>query len=81
MPRPTTSVATSSCILPSRKRLHHAVAGRLLQVAVDHVGGREMLGQPAVDLLGAALGAAEDDRLLRAARASSSRTSRSNFRS
>ena len=44
---------------------HHAIAGRLLKVAVDGVDPLEQAGQPAAHLIGAALRAAEDDRLLR----------------
>ena len=43
--------------------LHHAVAGPLLQVAVDRIDALELVGQAAVDLVRPPLGAAEDDRL------------------
>ena len=65
MPRPTTSVATSTVISPAPEPAHHAVAGGLGQIAVDggHPGDHpaQPLGQP----VGPALGAGEDDALPR----------------
>jgi len=64
MPRPTTSVATRMWTSPGAESLHHVVAGGLDHVAVDGVDAVEELAELAEDAIGAALGAAEDDRLL-----------------
>ena len=65
MPRPTTSVATSSVDLAVAEAAHDAVAGRLLEVAVDRVHVADDVGQPAMHLFGAPLRAAENNRLPR----------------
>ena len=71
MPRAAMSVATSVRTLAGAERCQHALALVLRLVAVDRLGGDAGLGQRADDLVGAALGAGEDqhalDRLLAAA--------------
>ena len=65
MPRPTTSVATRTVIVPSRKPLHDAVADGLGQVAVDGGDAGDLAAEPVGEPVGPALRPGEDDALPR----------------
>ena len=64
MPRAAMSVATSVRISPGAERRQHALAVVLRLVAVDGVGRMPAFGQPLHHLVGAVLGAGEDQRAI-----------------
>ena len=69
MPRAATLVATSTSVLVRTERVERAVARVLRQVALQLAGGVTHAEQVADELLGAVLGAMEDDRLVQLGRA------------
>ena len=64
MPRPTTSVATRSCTSPARNAFITRSRALCSMSPCIMSAAWKFFAQPAINLLGAALRAAEDDRLL-----------------
>ena len=62
MPRAAMSVATRMRTLPCAERRQHALALALRLVAVDRLGVDAALGEAAHKLVGAVLGAGENER-------------------